>query len=79
MQRSLEAIVASGRFLERTRYMAGDSFSLADIAALTVIRASSDRLDWKSLPRLQAWFEAVVTRPDVHHGLAAFSSLGPKT
>jgi GST-like protein len=80
MQRSLEAIVASERFLERTRYMAGASFSLADIAALTVIRASSDRLDWKSLPRLQAWFEAVVTRPDVRCGLAAFSSPGgPKT
>ncbi|MCW1431238.1 glutathione S-transferase family protein [Novosphingobium sp. JCM 18896] len=74
-QRSIEAIVASERFLD-DGYMAGDAFSLVDIAAVTVIRASADRLDWPSLPRLRSWFETVVTRPDVRRGLAAFASPG---
>jgi GSH-dependent disulfide-bond oxidoreductase len=77
MQRSVEAIVASERFLEIAPYMAGDAFSLADIAALTVIRASSDHLEWEGLPRLWAWFQTVVTRPDVRRGLAAFASPNP--
>lgn len=69
-----EAIVGAERFLAETSHIAGDDFSLADIAALTVISASRDRVDWSRAPRLAEWLRRVLGRQDVQRGLAAFAS-----
>ena len=55
-------------------YMGGEHFSIADIAAVTVITAMSSELPWAELPQLAAWHERVSCRPAVQAGLAAFDS-----
>jgi GST-like protein len=69
-----EAIVGAERFLAEASHMAGELFSLADVAALTVISASRDRVDWNRAPRLAEWLHRVLGREDVQRGLAAFSN-----
>jgi len=78
-QRSIEAIAASERFLDNSSYMAGDTISLPDIAAVVVVRASSDRLDWTNLPRLRGWLNRVSSRSDVQRGLTAFDNQRSET
>jgi GST-like protein len=74
MGRALDAIAKSERFLVPGPYMAGPRFTLADIAAVTVINAYAERISWKELPVLRAWFDFVMAREDVLRGLAAFST-----
>jgi GST-like protein len=52
--------------------MAGDSFSLADIAAFTIARALSGNIQWPDHKALLQWFQAVGQRPAVVKGLKAF-------
>jgi GST-like protein len=71
-QRSVAALVRAEAFLADSRYMAGENFTLADIAALTITVAHTARMDWGQLPRLRQWFGDVQTRPTVERGLRAF-------
>jgi GST-like protein len=71
-ERYLRAIRDSERFLREEGFMGGDRFSLADIAAYTIITAVSAQLPWDRLPRLAAWRERVGDRPAVQRGMAAF-------
>ena len=70
--RYLGAIIASERFLMDTEFMGAASFSIADIAAFTIISAVRRHLPWTELPLLAAWRDRVGRRPGVRSGMTAF-------
>ncbi|MFW1063337.1 glutathione binding-like protein, partial [Vibrio parahaemolyticus] len=70
--RSVAKLEASERFLVDGPYMAGDRFTLADIAGYTIARASEASVAWDRLGRLKAWFDLVGSRDGVRRGLQAF-------
>ena len=72
IERYLGAIAASERFLIHNEFMGGTSFSIADIAAFTVISAVRRNLPWNQLPRLAAWHERIGHRSAVQTGMTAF-------
>ncbi|WP_413456970.1 glutathione S-transferase family protein [Herbaspirillum huttiense] len=59
-------------YVRTNPYMAGESFSLADIAAYTITVAHKDKLDWSRLPNLDEWFKRVAARPAVARAMSAF-------
>jgi GST-like protein len=71
-ERYLAAIAASERFLIDNEFMGGASFSIADIAAFTIVSAVSRHLPWNQLPRLAAWHDRIGHRPAVQTGMTAF-------
>jgi GST-like protein len=71
-ERYLSAIAASERFLIDNEFIGGASFSIADIAAFTIISAVNRHLAWDQLPRLAAWHDRIGHRPAVQTGMAAF-------
>jgi GST-like protein len=71
-ERYLAAITASERFLSETGFMGGDGFSIADIAAFTIVTAIKKHLPWERLPHLAAWRERIGRRPAVQTGMASF-------
>jgi GST-like protein len=71
-ERYIAAIVASERFLGAEGFMGGRAFSVADIAAFTIVTAVADRLAWPALPRLAAWRERIAARSGVQKGMQAF-------
>ena len=52
--------------------MGGDGFSIADIAAFTIVTAIKKHLPWERLPHLAAWRERIERRPAVQTGMASF-------
>jgi GST-like protein len=72
--RFLARLAYAEQFLLGQPYMAGDSFTLADIAAFTIAYAYREVLDWPSLPRLRAWYSHVAQRPSIQHGMSAFAN-----
>ncbi|SCK11448.1 glutathione S-transferase [Variovorax sp. HW608] len=66
------SLIEAERFLDSAEFMAGDTFSLADIAAFTIARAFSGDIQWVNHPALSRWFETVARRPAVVRGLKAF-------
>jgi len=71
-ERYLDAIAASERFLIDNEFMGGACFSIADIAAFTVISAARRQLAWNQLPRLATWHDRIGRRPGVQIGMRAF-------
>lgn len=72
-QRALENLMSAEGFLERG-YMAGDTFTKADIAAFTFAMSVRGQIPWATLPRMTRWFEMVAARPAVQQGLGTFRS-----
>jgi GST-like protein len=72
-KRSIEALSQAERFLGSGVFIAGDRFTLVDIAAYTSAFAVKDRLDWSSLPSLSTWYDRVGARPGVIRGMAVFT------
>jgi GST-like protein len=72
-QRMREALVGAERFAKASRFIAGDDFSIADIAGFTITRHAKPNLPWADLPNLRRWFEVVETRPGVRR---AYQKLG---
>jgi GSH-dependent disulfide-bond oxidoreductase len=70
--RYIEAIQGCERFLSDAGFMGGNRFSVADIAAYTVITAVSTFLPWDRLPQLAGWLGRIGGRPAVQRGMAAF-------
>jgi GST-like protein len=68
----IERIQFAETFLVSEPYMAGSTFSLADIAALTIAASVQNEISWNTHPRLRQWFETVVNRPAVLRGFGAF-------
>lgn len=67
------ALERSELFLHASPFMAGDAFSLADIAAFSFASSLGDAFPWEAHPVLARWFEMVAARPGVIDGLAAFA------
>ncbi|AME27100.1 MULTISPECIES: glutathione S-transferase family protein [Burkholderiaceae] len=74
-ERAIAALKFADTFVRRSRYMAGDQFSIADICALTITGSLSSGLDWRAVPNLQRWFYDVAERPSVQRGLKAFDGI----
>lgn len=71
-ERSNAALRDAARFVKDKRYMGGNSFSLADIAAFTIAFASRRHIDWNADAHLKRWFDEVEQRPSVRRGMKAF-------
>lgn len=72
--RSVAAIQDASRFIENSAFMAGDAFSLADIAAFTIAAACKRHIDWAKAPRLEQWYRGMEERSSVQRGMAAFDT-----
>ena len=53
-------------------FLAGSSFTLADIAGYTITTALESQLQWDALPHVRRWFERVGARPAVQRGRRIF-------
>jgi GST-like protein len=70
-ERALEHLMAAEEFLVGG-YIAGNKFSMADIAAFTFAASVSSQVPWGKLPRMTRWFEVIGDRPGVKKGMRAF-------
>lgn len=71
-KRSMAALVAAERFVAYDPFMAGDRFTLADIAAVTITRSVVAEVDWDAVPALRRWYDMVMERGSVQRGFKAF-------
>jgi GST-like protein len=71
--RMRDALIGAERFARESRFIAGDDFSIADIAGFTITAFARPHLPWSELPNLQRWYEAVQSRPAVQR---AYQALG---
>ncbi|MCW6512447.1 glutathione S-transferase family protein [Lichenifustis flavocetrariae] len=70
--RALATLETAERYVAQAEFMAGETFSAADIAAYTITRSMKSDLPWSKLPNLLAWFDRIEGRPAVKRGLEAF-------
>ncbi|WP_233839223.1 glutathione S-transferase family protein [Paraburkholderia sp. ZP32-5] len=61
------------RFVAQSPFIAGDQFTIADIAAFTIAGSMQAELESLSLPNLGRWFRDVAARPAVARGYRAFA------
>lgn len=58
------------RQIARHRYIAGDEYSIADIAVFPWLRSWKNQgIDWNDYPNLKGWFDEVAARPAVQRGV----------
>jgi GST-like protein len=69
---ALASLSVAESFVAAAPFMAGDSFSIADIAAFTIASAYARDVAWTDLPALERWFATIAARPAVRRGLRAF-------
>jgi GSH-dependent disulfide-bond oxidoreductase len=74
-RRSLEALALSERFLVDSQFLAGETFTLADICAVSFAMYEAQSIDWERLPNLRRWFQEVTARPAVMRGFRTFERL----
>ncbi|MGY3230358.1 GST-like protein [Luteibacter sp. HA06] len=60
-------------FLKTSTYIAGESFSLADICAYTFMRSIDAHLDMDSVPHVKAWMERMSQREGLQRGMHSFN------
>jgi GST-like protein len=69
--------------LSQAEYLAGDAYSIADIATYPWLRFPERRgIDFAEFPAVQRWFEAIDARPAVQRGVAVLAEnvrKGPMT
>ncbi|MGO4303364.1 glutathione S-transferase family protein [Cupriavidus sp. RAF12] len=70
---AVSALLESGGFLTSSPFMAGEAFSVADIAAFTIARAYHDAIEWDEHAELSRWYGEIERRPAVQRGLKAFA------
>jgi GST-like protein len=64
------------RQLTKNRYIAGNSYSIADIAIYPWLRSWQNQgIDWADYPALKAWFDGIDARPAVKRGVAVLADL----
>lgn len=62
--------------LTQHRYIAGNSYSIADIAIFPWLRSWKNQgIDWADYPQLKAWFDKIADRPAVKRGVAVLADL----
>jgi GST-like protein len=58
------------RQIARHRYIAGDEYSIADIAVFPWLRSWKNQgIDWNDYPHLKGWFDEIAARPAVQRGV----------
>ncbi|AZP13693.1 glutathione binding-like protein [Undibacterium parvum] len=62
--------------LSQTPYLAGNSYSIADIAVYPWARSADNQgIDWADYPHAKRWFDAISKRPAVQRGVKVLSDL----
>ncbi len=60
--------------LASSTYLAGDDYTIADMAAFPWCRSASNQgVDWADYPHAKRWFDAIAARPAVQRGLAVLA------
>lgn len=64
------------RRLAQAAFLAGDDYSIADIATFPWLRSWQNQgVELSDYPHLQKWFEAIAARPAVQRGVAVMAEL----
>ncbi|MES2103634.1 MAG: glutathione binding-like protein [Pseudomonadota bacterium] len=62
--------------LSQTEYLAGDEYTIADIAAFPWTRSAANQgIDWNDFPNAKRWFDQIDARPAVQRGVAVLADL----
>lgn len=62
--------------LESSPYLAGDEYTVADIASFPWIRSwERQGIDWADYPHAKRWFDEIAARPAVQRGVAVLADL----
>lgn len=62
--------------LQQSQFLAGEDYSIADMAAWPWLRVSTKRgIDFGTMPGLRRWVETIAARPGVQRALAFIDSL----
>jgi GST-like protein len=72
-ERVLATLATAERYVAHDEFMAGKTFSAADIAGFTITQSVKSDLSWSNLPNLRRWFERIEGRPAVKRGLQVFN------
>jgi GST-like protein len=58
------------RQLGRSKYVAGNDYTIADIAMFPWLRSWKNQgIDWNDFPQLKGWFDEIAARPAVQRGV----------
>jgi GST-like protein len=61
--------------LAKTKYIAGDEYTIADIAIFPWLRSWKNQgIDWNDHPHLKGWFDEIAARPAVVRGVEVLAS-----
>ena len=64
------------RQLAKTKYIAGNTYTIADIAIFPWLRNWKNQgIDWADFPHLKKWFDTISARPAVVRGVEVLASL----
>ena len=64
------------RQLEKRRFIAGNQYTIADIAIFPWLRSWQNQgIDWADCPNLKDWFDRISQRPAVQRGVQVLTSL----
>jgi GST-like protein len=64
------------RQIARHRYIAGDEYTVADIAIFPWLRSWKNQgIDWDDFPHLKGWFDEIAARPAVMRGVEVLAAL----
>lgn len=62
--------------LSKTEYLAGDEYTIADIAAFPWTRSAANQgVDWNDFPHAKRWFDKIDARPAVQRGVNVLADL----
>lgn len=62
--------------LEHSRFLAGENYTIADIATFPWARSSANQgIDWTKFPHAKRWFDEVDARPAVQRGVKVLANL----
>jgi GSH-dependent disulfide-bond oxidoreductase len=62
--------------LAKSRYIAGNDYSIADIAIFPWLRSWKNQgIDWADYPHLKGWFDEIGGRPAVQRGVEVLANL----
>jgi GST-like protein len=62
--------------LAQSKYLAGNEYTIADIATFPWARSSKNQeMDWSDFPHVQRWFNLINQRPAVQRGLQVLADL----
>jgi GSH-dependent disulfide-bond oxidoreductase len=72
--RAVQRLNEAESFVERSSFIAGDQFTIADIAAFTIVSSMRTNLRELPLPNLKRWLQEMAARSSVVQGYRAFDS-----